>query len=256
MYNHRAAEIILNTDNLKRPAQQIEVPEKKLQNVDFYASPQYYIAKKDIQPESGYYLSMKNVSAPTNIRTMIAGLIPYAGAGHSLPLLLLECEDKAKATAYFLSIVCSFVFDFILRQKVQGQNLSWYIIEQLPVIPPEEYEKVLSGDYIENPVTVGQFVVDQVLALSYTSWDLKPFAEDLGYDGPPFVWDEDDRARRLARLDALYFMLYGCTEDEIEYILDQFPIVKEKDEKEHGDYRTRTRILQHFRALQAGDTDY
>jgi hypothetical protein len=225
--------------------------------VDFFATPQFYIPEKQVSPPFPYYIALKNVSAPTNIRTMIAGIIPFAGAGHSLPLLLVESETKPQTTAYFLSILCSFLFDYILRQKVQGQNLSWYIIEQMPVIPPAEYDRVLSGDYIEKPITVGQYVIEQVLPLTYTAWDLKPFADDLGYAGDPFVWDETDRAHRMARLDALYFLLYGCTEDEIAYIMDQFPIVKEKDEQTHaGEYRTRDLILQYFRALKAGDTEY
>jgi hypothetical protein len=257
MFNHRAAEIVYNEENLKRPAQQVEVPTNKLRNVDFFATPQFYIPEKQVSPPFPYYIALKNVSAPTNIRTMIAGIIPFAGAGHSLPLLLVESETKPQTTAYFLSILCSFLFDYILRQKVQGQNLSWYIIEQMPVIPPAEYDRVLSGDYIEKPITVGQYVIEQVLPLTYTAWDLKPFADDLGYAGDPFVWDETDRAHRMARLDALYFLLYGCTEDEIAYIMDQFPIVKEKDEQTHaGEYRTRDLILQYFRALKAGDTEY
>ena len=49
---------------------------------------------------------------------------------------------------------------------------------------------------------------DDVLALTYTANDMELFARDMGYTGKPFKWDEGDRARRRARLDALYFMLY------------------------------------------------
>jgi hypothetical protein len=34
----------------------------------------------------------------------------------------------------------------------------------------------------------------RMLELVYTAWDLKPFAEDMGYHGEPFKWDEDRRA--------------------------------------------------------------
>lgn len=37
-------------------------------------------------------------------------------------------------------------------------------------------------------------------------------ARTLGYESPPFRWDEEDRRHRL---DALYFMLYGLTDDEV-----------------------------------------
>ena len=57
---------------------------------------------------------------------------------------------------------------------------------------------------------------------------MAPFARDLGYDGEPFIWDEEER--RGARLDALYFHLYGLSRDDAEYVLDTFPIVRREDE--------------------------
>ena len=66
---------------------------------------------------------------------------------------------------------------------------------------------------------------------------------------PPFAWDAEDRARRMARLDALFFHLYGLDAD---YILSTFPIVREQDEKAHGSFRTQGLILQYLEALSAG----
>ena len=54
----------------------------------------------------------------------------------------------------------------------------------------------------------------------YTSRSLAPFARDLGYDGPPFAWDEDRRAFLRADLDAFYARAYGLDRDELRYILD------------------------------------
>jgi hypothetical protein len=53
-----------------------------------------------------------------------------------------------------------------------------------------------------------------VIELVYTAWDMQPFARDMGYDGPPFVWDEERRAHLRAQLDAFYFHKYGLTEEE------------------------------------------
>jgi hypothetical protein len=49
--------------------------------------------------------------------------------------------------------------------------------------------------------------------------------------------------------------LYGINEDDADYILSTFPIVKRQDEAEHGRYLTRDLILTYMRALKAGDTD-
>lgn len=70
---------------------------------------------------------------------------------------------------------------------MNGQHLNWYIVEQLPMIRPERFEGKLGKRKIAD------FVRSEVLRLSYTAWDLQPFARDLGYEGAPFEWDEEDR---------------------------------------------------------------
>lgn len=37
---------------------------------------------------------------------------------------------------------------------------------------------------------------------------------------PPFVWDEERRARIRAELDAYYARLYGLSRKQLRYILD------------------------------------
>ena len=93
------------------------------------------------------------------------------------------------------------------------------------------------------------------LRLTYTANDMIPFARDLGYDGPPFIWDEEERRHLRARLDALYFHLYGLSREDADYVLSTFPIVQREDEKRFRKYRTRDLILAYMSALNAGDTD-
>ena len=62
-----------------------------------------------------------------------------------------------------------------------------------------------------------------MLELTYTAHDMKPFARDLGYEGQPFVWNEDDRRHLRARLDALYFHLYGLSREDAGYVIGHVP---------------------------------
>lgn len=109
--------------------------------------------------------------------------------------------------------------------------------------------------------TISDFVVPQVLALTYTAHDMAPFARDLGYVDaqgqvlPPFIWNDEERRKRLAALDALFFHLYGLDPGDAAYIMDTFPIVREQDEKAFGRYRTKDDVLAllaHFQAVAAG----
>jgi len=143
----------------------------------------------------------------------------------------------------------AFVFDFIARQKVPGNNFTLYLLEQLPVIRSSDYERLFGAK------SASRIICDHVLRLTYTSHDMTPFARDLGYDGPPFTWDEEERRHLRARLDALYFHLYGLTRKDASYVLDTFPIVRREDEAKFGAYRTKALILAYMNALAAGDTE-
>ena len=89
----------------------------------------------------------------------------------------------------------------------------------------------------------------RVLELVYTSCDLQPFARALGYDGPPFRWDPEQRFRLRCELDARFFLLYGSARDDAQHIMDSFPVVRRHDEKRYGCYRTQLRVLGGREAL-------
>ena len=52
------------------------------------------------------------------------------------------------------------------------------------------------------------------------------------------------------KLDAAYSHLYSIARDDVDYIMDTFPIVKRKDEAAHGEYRTKRVILEIYDAMQ------
>ena len=108
-----------------------------------------------------------------------------------------------------------------MRQKIQGANLNLFILEQLPIIAPAGYDRPFGH------TTARELVRDHVLRLTYTAHDMESFARDIGHDGPPFVWDEEERRHLRARLDALYFILYGLSREDARYVLDTFPIVRD-----------------------------
>ena len=199
-------------------------------------------------------MGFKEITAPTNIRTMIAALMPAVAFGNKIPLLL-PISQKRRQEWYLVAEFNTFVQDFVVRQKVHGQTLNLFLVEQFPVLTFDHYGR----SFGKRPAA--DIVRDHVLRLTYTAHDMAPFARDMGYvekDGaakPPFIWDESERRHLRARLDALYFVLYGVAdEDDIRYILSTFPIIERKDrEAFDGVYLTRELILWYKRALEAGD---
>ena len=98
-------------------------------------------------------------------------------------------------------------------------------------------------------ITVEEWIRTRVLELSYTAYDLAPFAADLGNGGAPFRWDEERRFAIRAELDATFFHLYGVERDDVDYIMETFLIVKRKDEQRYGSFRTKELILQVYDAM-------
>ena len=255
-FDHRAASVVVNPDNLNRPAQPREATPDQHADPAWLPDPQFWVRADSFRWEwpLEWIIGFKEITAATNHRTVIGSIFPKAAFGNKTPIFLPTGTDTADATTRYktsapllIANLNTLAFDFIARQKVHGQTLNLFIIEQLPVISPSDYDQSF-GDK-----TAGDLVRDHVLRLTYTAYDMTPFARDLRYDGPPFTWDPEQRRHLCARLDALYFHLYGLSREDAAYVLDTFPIVRRQDEAKFGRYRTRELILAYMNALAAGD---
>ena len=256
-FDHRAANIVINSANVHRPAQPVQATLEQHQDPNWLPDPQYWVLESQCgwSPESGWVLGFKEITAPTNIRTFIAAILPAVGFGNKVPILIPETSKRREwlLAANFNATI----FDFATRQKVQGQTLNLFILEQLPVVPADWYDTIRYG-----LKTAAEIVRDSVLELTYTAYDMAQGAADLGHANkkgeviPPFRWDEERRLDLRAKLDALYFHMYGITDrDDIRYIYSTFPIVERHEQRRYGHYRSQDLCLAWMNALTAGQPD-
>ena len=140
----------------------------------------------------------------------------------------------------------SFALDYIARQKIGGTSMNYFILKQLPVLPPTAYDQPAPWDPAS---TLAQWISPRVLELTYTARDLQGFGRDLDWDGPPFRWDPERRCLLRTELDTAFFHLYGLHRDDVAHVLDTFPIVRRNDERSYGEYRTKRFILECFDAM-------
>ncbi len=198
--------------------------------------------------------AFRGITRSTDERSLLSSGLPYGGVGNSAPVIALE-NARAVASALILANMNSLPLDWTARLSVGGVNLSFFIVKQLPVLPPEAY---LKESTCGQPWV--QLVVPRVLELTYTSTELTGFANDLGYEGTPFSWNEERRHRLQCELDAIFAHMYGLNRDDLEWILDapppssSFPSLKQKEISEFGEYRTQRYVLQAFDALEQGKT--
>ncbi|MEI8122095.1 MAG: SAM-dependent DNA methyltransferase, partial [bacterium] len=206
-----------------------------------------------------WHLAFRGLTNATNERTVISSILPTAGVGNSAPLLLCA---KLHPELYLCLVgnLNSIVLDFVARQKIGGTNLNFFIVEQFPVLPPSHYN-----------ATDITYVASRVLELVYTANDMEPLANAVRSSKSsiekvvpeaPYRWDDARRAILRAELDAWYARAYGLTRDELRYILDPtdvygpdfpsetFRVLKEKELKQFGEYRTRRLVLDAWDGLE------
>lgn len=192
-----------------------------------------------------WVLAWRRIARSTDERTFIATILPSVAIPDTARVLLPAGSLVPLVPCLNASLVC-FMFDYMTRQKVGGTDVSAFIVEQLPVLPPATYVEPAGWD---RGTVLRDWVLPRVLELTYTAWDLESFATDVGCDGPPFRWDAARRFLLRAELDAAFFHLYGIARDDVDYVMDTFPIVRRNDEKAHGEYRTKRVILEIYDAM-------
>lgn len=258
IFNHRYAHVRYNPNNISGQGIANELSLEELKKHDVFPMPRFWINRESlptvIQP---WRIGFNDVCNTNNSRSLIASALPFVGYANTLPTFHLLKSRENQKLEYLLGNFCAILCDYFARQKIQSRHLNKYIIEQIPIIPPNDYVVKKFGSK-----TSGSIVRDIVTELSYTAHDMVPFAKDMMYVDesgnakPPFVWDEDRRLRLRAKLDAVFFILYGITNrGDVRYIYSTFPIIEREEVAKYGKYLSRDLCLAYINALQAGDPD-
>ena len=217
----------------------------------FTVTPRYWVDASEVEQRladkgwtRGWMMGWRDICRATDERTVIAAVVARVGTGDTLLLMFPDPKHGARV-ACLLADQCSLVHDYAARQKVGGTHLKYHVKKQLLNLPPDRYT---AADLA--------YIVPRVLELTYTAHDLQAWAQDLGYDGPPYAFDPDRRAILRAELDAWYARLYGLTRDELRYILDPsdvmgddypsetFRVLQKNEMREFGEYRTQRLVLE------------
>jgi hypothetical protein len=253
-YDHRWA-----TYDLDDTVRNVQVDEK--QSTEFVVQPRYWVSESDAATERidqegnriyeagtssrlssvnwrrDWLLGWRDICRSTDERTAIASILPRFAVGHKF-LLEFPSDGLEYVPALYAARI-AFVFDYVSRQKIGGTSMGYFVWKQLPAPVPGSL-----GAF--NP-----FILRRVMELVYTNRQMSSFAEDFGDAGDPFVWDDERRFVVRAELDALFFHLYGIERDNVDYIMETFPIVKRKDIAKFGSFRTKEMILEVFDQMVA-----
>ena len=254
---------------------------------DYSPMPRYWVDSRIVAERMTtrwgreWFIGWRDVTDPrSSARTVSPCVIPRSAVSGKFPLLLPGGDQPW----FPYAVLASFVFDYVARQKLGGVSLSMFVMRQLPVPPPSSAAAMCSWCGSQS-VRMADWIAVRVLELTFTTWSLLSFAQDCGWSGEPFRWDEERRQLLRCELDAAFFHLYlaatndghwkpgrvvdGSVRDEtaeelaelkrhfptprdgVAYIMETFPIVRRRDEEKFdGDYRTKRVILEIYDAMQ------
>jgi len=283
MLDHRFAtyEGVSSKDTQKGNCRLVNKEEKKDPN--FSVISRYWLPKSTVEKYTNwhaekYWLGYRNITNNTNERTMVPSILPNNCSDYTVRLIYGE-KVKGVFSSLLIGNLFSIAFDYVARQSVSGTNFSDYIMKQLPIINPECFTK---QDI--------RFITNRILEIIFVSRDLDNFAIDIGYHGPPFSMNKERCDLLKAELDAYYARMYGFNRKLLRYILDPadltpkeledildpweevadpldpegyeqraaastfpgetFRVLKEKEIRKYGEYRTRRLVLEAWERMQ------
>jgi hypothetical protein len=249
-YNHRFASYGLLQRSDERTHMLPVCPDSLLLDPTSETVPFYYVSSAEVrnrvQSERQWLLGIREVTSAGLERTVTAAVLPIAGANHKIIFIQTGTDAASDLEPSLLACLNSLPLDFIARQKLGGASISGYVLRQLALPPPQAFQKRAAW---ASDKTVAEWILPRVLELTVTSRSLASFGEDFGYDGPPFIWASSRRRSLRAELDAVFFYLYQLPREQVEYVLSTFPVLRERELREFGEYRTLREVLEVYDAF-------
>jgi hypothetical protein len=204
-----------------------------------------------------YRIGFCDVANPTNERALVASLIPPSSvcshkvptiSFHGVPITTYRQENTFDwAYCVWLAVANSFAMDFIVRKKV-SLTMSYTIMDSLPFprLRLEDARVAKLMPLVLRLLCTGPEMADYWNAMA----SVVGFAPVPADSTPPGYVDPEERLDSLAQIEAIVAkQIFNLSSDEVDWILETFPIVKERDIARYGDYRTKILVLEHYDSI-------
>jgi hypothetical protein len=211
-------------------------------------APRYWVPMDVVQErygalcERGWLAGYRNVSTTVAPRTLLPTPLPVVAVGNSLPLI------SAERLPLLLAALSTLPVDYLLRQKHAGANVNFFKLEQVPVPPPEAYDRPSPW----SDGTIADWVLARFAQVVVWSDDLSGLADELRREGVevPRTPDPDRVLTARAELDAAHALLLGFDRIELVHLAGTFTALRRQDETRHGSFVTADRLLRAYDELK------
>lgn len=184
-----------------------------------YPEARYYVEREFWKKLSkkytmDYSVIWRSLTSATNRRTMIATILPKMPTCQSIQLL--QIADKEKMLQ-ILSLFNSVVFDYLVRLKMAGLDLTQTIVKQIAVPEYSKFDKEIEFNGRTEAVAV--HVYSRIKYLYHRDTRLKNFWEGIHtYEIP----NDAGKKRVIAEIDILIAGIYGIDRFHLKRIVKEF----------------------------------
>lgn len=112
--------------------------------------PQFLMSKSEFPSTQVLKIDFLGIGSSTNARSMCCTSILGLPSGHSISVL--NCNKIETESIALVGILNSLSYDFVLRCRLGGINLSYFVIEETPLIPPSKVSLITDDTWKEKGV--------------------------------------------------------------------------------------------------------
>lgn len=193
--------------------------ESKKSNADCFPESRFFLKReKWLQLSKNYsekfMLAWRSLTSASNTRTCIATVLPFIPASQSVQFLTTNEKDLLYLSGLFNSVA----FDFILKKKLGGIDLTQSVINQMPVPNMEQLAMRIQFNGFE--ATIKEHITLLVFSLLKNDVRLNPLFENLKLNNQ--IEYTESRFEIIRKLDLLFMVLYKLNDSELKLVLVAF----------------------------------
>lgn len=196
----------------------MNIDEAKKTIADYFPESRFFInAEKWVQLSKNhsekFMLAWRSLTSATNTRTCIATVLPFIPASQSVQFLTTNQNDLLYLSGLFNSVV----FDFILKKKLSGIDLTQSVINQMPV--PNIEQTTSKINFNGGKATIKHHISMLVFSLLRNDVRLNSLFENLDLQNEI---RNENKFETVRKIDLLFMALYKLTDSEVEMVLAEF----------------------------------
>ncbi|MEI7585977.1 hypothetical protein [Runella sp.] len=196
----------------------VNIEEAKKEIANYFPESRFFINAEKWQQLSKnhnekFMLAWRSLTSATNTRTCIATVLPFIPASQSVQFLTTSQNDLLYLTGLFNSVV----FDFILKKKLSGIDLTQSVINQMPV--PNIEQTTSKINFNGGEATIKHHISLLVFSLLRHDVRLNSLFENLELQNEI---RSESKLETVRKIDLLFMALYKLTDSEVELVLAEF----------------------------------